>query len=261
MRGRVIGALCVTAIAAGGCGGSDEPAGEEQQVRAVVQEIMTATDPSICTRLATRGFLEQTTAERGSAAVRACRKDADAVGAKKLTIDRVTVDGATAVAAIRPSGGTLPFERATLALRRTDGSWKVDRLRGGTLDRAAFGRVLRTQLADEKVGASVADCAVRDLAGTSDGAIVRAYVEPDPRILVVPVAVCTIRVGLTQQQMPSSLVDCITGGARRELTSGELGRKLAADPANLALLESAAGEALGAKLAHACVRKLKLTQA
>jgi hypothetical protein len=265
MRLGFTGAVCVSALVALGCGseesGSRSGSGEEKQVRAVVQEAMTTDDPGACTRLLTQGFLEQVTLERGRAAVRSCRADADQVAAKTLSIDGVTVDGAGAEAKISPSGGTLPFDKATLALRKSGGRWRLSRLRAGTLDRAAFGRVLRSQLAGDDVSAETADCAVGDLAGTSDSEIVRAYVQPDPRILVVPIAVCTIRTGLARQGLPSNLINCITGGARKELTSGALGRKLAEDPANIVLLRHAVGEALGARLAHDCVRKLNLTSA
>jgi hypothetical protein len=91
--------------------------------------------------------------------------------------------------------------------------------------------------------------------------VVRAFIGPDSRALVVPVAVCTIRVGLMQQNLPPSLVDCITGGARHALTSGALGRRFAEDPSNLDELLSGGGESLGAKLAQSCVRKLKLSRA
>jgi hypothetical protein len=70
-----------------------------------------------------------------------------------------------------------------------------------------------------------------------------------------------VRHELTREQLPSNLVNCIIRGARRELTSGPIGRKLAQDPTNLGRPARATGEQLGARLATACVRKLGLTQA
>lgn len=264
MRAALTGAVCMTAFAALGCG-SDDPAPaashEEQRVRAVVRHVMTADDPGACTRLMTSRFLEQTTFARGRAAVRNCRADADEIAAKKLVIDSVAVDGARAQTAVRPSGGTLPFERATFALRKDGGTWRFDRLTGGTLDRVAFGRVMREQSNRQGVPKDVSACAIDDLAHTSDDAIVRSFVEPDARVVAVPIAVCSIRHELTRGQLPPNLVNCILRGARRELTSGAIGRKLAQDPTNVGGLSRAAGEQLGAGLARDCVRRLGLSRA
>jgi hypothetical protein len=101
---------------------------------------------------------------------------------------------------------------------------------------------------------------VQDLRNTADSEIVRAYVKPAPRVLVIPVAVCTVRRELADSGAPRTVVACIERGIRRELTTGALGRKLERDPASFALLQSADGERLGARVARACVRSPDVTK-
>jgi hypothetical protein len=263
MRTTLTGALSLLACALGACGGNDSTGSkDEQAVRAVVKEGMTTTDPDACARLLTRTFLEQTTLETGVAAIRSCRKDAGTAASTSLSIDRVTVSGARAAADIRPKGGSLPFKTATLGLRKMAGSWKIDRLKGGTLDRAALARVMHDQLTapPDALPVKTVDCAVQDLRNTADSEIIRAYVKPAPRVLVIPVAVCTVRRELADSGAPRNVVACIEEGIRRELTTGALGRKLEHDPSSLALLQSADGERLGARVARACVRSLNVTK-
>ncbi len=120
---------------------------------------------------------------------------------------------------------------------------------------------MREQVAEEGLGRDAGRCVVRDLSRTSDDEIVRAYVDPEPRVLIVPILVCTIRAELVDVDLPASLVNCIMRDARRELTTGALGRKLAEDPANISFLQGEAGQRFGARLARACVRKLNLSSA
>jgi hypothetical protein len=262
MRAVLTGALSLLACALGACGGGGTDSKEEKQARAVVQEAMTTKDPGACTRLVTEKFREQTTLERGAAGISSCRRDAATAASDSLSIDRVAVTGASAEAEIRPKGGSLPFKTATLGLRKTAGRWRIDRLKAGTLDRVALGRTMREQLTSppDRLPAKTVDCAVRDLRNTSDSAIVEAYVKPAPRVLVIPVAVCIVRVELADSGAPPNVVACIERGIRRELTTGALGRRLDRDPSSIAALQSADGERLGARVARACVRSVATGQ-
>jgi hypothetical protein len=267
MRMPGIAALLLASCALGACGDDDgttaAPAatGEEKTVRAVVQEALTTTDPSSCTKLLTQELLEQRSGEHGAAAVKSCRDDADEPGATSLSIDGVRVHGARASADVRPRGGGLPFKTATLALRKSGGHWKISRLRSGVLDRPAFARTLRRELTKppDAVPASVANCALGELHGTSDGEIARAYLEPRPLVFLVPVAVCAVRIPLEREHVPRAMADCIVRGFRRELTTGALGRRLARDPAALDVLQSAEGERLGERIGRACAREAATT--
>lgn len=272
VRLRHIGCVSLAALTMSGlgaCGGDDEPSvasttattanpaaesGEERAVRDVVQEAMTTTDPSSCTELYTRGLLEQSTGERGAAALKACRDEADKPGAKSLKIDDVRVSGPRASADIRPSGGELPFKSATLALRKSGGKWKLSRLKGGVLDRPALFAVLRRGFAEppDAIPAPLVDCAVKDLDGESTSRLTRAYIKPEPVVFIIPVVICSTRSELQKSGVPAPVVECMTRRLRREMQTGAFGRRLAADPD--AALQSDAYEGLAKRFAAACVR-------
>lgn len=253
MRARVTGAVCLVACALGAC--VDDANKDETQVRAAAKEAMTTKDPGACARVVTREFIEQTAVERGAEAISSCRDGSAQIRATSVSIDRVAVSGPNASVDVRPKGGVLPFETATLGLRRSGGTWRVNRLKGGTLDRAALSRVLHQQLTSppDAVAAETVDCAVDELAKADDREIVQAFVKPDPRGLLIPVVVCTVRLEL--KDTPRGLVACIERGVARELTTGALGRRLRADPSSVSLLRTADGERLGGRVARACVRK------
>ncbi|HTN23505.1 MAG TPA: hypothetical protein VL120_05925 [Solirubrobacteraceae bacterium] len=232
--------------------------GEEGAVRAVVQEAMTSTDPSVCTRLVTLELLEQTTHERGAAALKSCRADADDVGAKTLTIDAVRLSGTRASADIRPRGGGFPFKTATLALRRVGGQWKISRLKSGELDRTAFNREVRRQFSQppNAIPAGVVDCAVKELASTSDPAVADIFLKSRQAVLLVPVVVCGILAQVERQGVPRPILDCMAIRFRRAFTTGVLGRRIAADPKVLSRLASSGGEELGRRIGAACAREV-----
>jgi hypothetical protein len=232
-------------------------AAEKRRVRAVAIEAVTTTDPSSCTRLVTRRYVEQSTGQRGAAALRSCRDDADRAGAKTVSIDRVAVDGATAEVDMRPRGGDIAMRTVTLRLVKAGGRWKVDGLVRGTLDRPEFQRVIRQQLDDAKspLPAATIDCMVADLRTVSDGEIERALIAADQRPYVISAAVCSVVAGLGDQGVSSSVVSCIKKGIRGVLSTGALGRKLTADPRDPGLLQSPAFAAAARRVATACARK------
>ena len=258
----------LTTSGLGACGGDDAPlaattattanpavaSGEEQVVRDVVQEAMTTTDPSSCTELVTRALLEQTTGRRGAAAIKICRDDADHPAATSLKIDAVRVSGPRAAADIRPSGGGLPFKSATIGLRKSGGKWKVSRLKSGVLDRDAFFRVVRRQLAEppDAVPEAIASCAAKDLQSKSDSRLTRAYIKPERVVFIIPVLLCTTSSELRRSGVPAPIVACMTRLFRRELESGAFGRKLAADPDGA--LKSNGYASLARRYAAACAR-------
>ena len=249
MRGRVaaiIGAAAVALTACGGGDGDDEravqpapSAGEERAVRAVVIEALKTEEPSACTRLLTQRAVEQFTFQRGSKALERCREDADEPGAKTIAVKRVEVDGLRAEADVEPRGGSLTLEKATFVLTQDEGSWKIDQLTAGTLDREGFFREARQELADEPDGMppEVVDCVVNDLRKRKDSEIVRLYVDADPRVLLAPTVVCAVRSELPRAPAARPFVQCVTRSVRRELTTGALGQELA-QTADLEILET-----------------------
>lgn len=257
MRVRLTGAVCVVVCAFSACGG--DASSDDKQVRAAAKQAMTTRDPSACARVVTQEFVEQAAVERGADTTSSCRDGSAQIRATSASIDRVALSGPNASVNVRLEGGLLPFKDATLGLRKAGGSWRVNRLKGGTLDRAALARVMHRQLTSppDAVSQAAVDCAVAELADTPESELVRAYVQPDPRPLLIPVVVCSVRLGL--KGTPRSLVACIERGVRRELTTGALGRRLQTDPSSVGLLQTADGERLGARVARACVRKARAT--
>ncbi|HEV2787117.1 MAG TPA: hypothetical protein VGV67_12045, partial [Solirubrobacteraceae bacterium] len=248
MRGRITGLVGVMALALVACGGGEDSqstdpqptaGAAEAQVRAVVIEALKTKDPSACTRLLTQSAIEQFTFQRGRKALAECRDDADEVGAKTVAVRRVDVDGVRAEADVEPRGGSLTLEKATFVLRKERGSWKIDALTAATLDRPAFMREAREELREEPdaMPPDVVDCVVNDLEGRQDAEIVRLYVDSDPRVLLAPTVVCAIRAELPRTPAARPFVECVSRAARRELTTGALGRELAED-ADLGILES-----------------------
>lgn len=266
MRVSGIAGLLLATCAVGACGDDKNSSGtpasaDEKAVRAVVQEALTTTDPSSCTRLVTRELLEQTTQERGAAAIRSCRDDAENPGAKTLTIDEVRVSGPRASVDVRPRGGGLPFKTLTLGLRRAAGRWKVSRLKSGELDRAAFKSVLRAEFAKppDSLPPAVSDCTLKELDGTSDDRLANAFIKADATVFLVPAALCGIRVALEQETLPPGVTDCILRDFRRELTTGSLGRRIARDPDALDVLDSPEGERLSESIGASCARQAGTT--
>jgi ABC-type oligopeptide transport system substrate-binding subunit len=65
--------LILSALALTACGSSG---GEDGEIEEVIETSATTTDPADCKKLNTQQFMEQTTQESGSAAVKACEEEA-----------------------------------------------------------------------------------------------------------------------------------------------------------------------------------------
>ena len=252
----------VVAFALAGCGGDgDDPqpsagqglSAEEKQVRAVVLEALTTKDPDACSRLLTQSAVEQFTYYRGRRAVAECREDADEVGAKTVEVRRVHVEGTRAEVDVEPEGGTLTLKTATFVVRKQGGSWKIDALTAGTLDRPAFFREARDELSERPgdLPPDAIECVVNDLEDEPDSAIMRFYVDSDLRLLLASTAACAIRSELPRTPDARPLVDCVTRAIKRELTTGALGRELARE-ADLDALESSRFQGVVQQLAARC---------
>lgn len=250
MRVRTTALMILVACTLGACG--DDAIEDDEQIRAALKDGLTSTDPDICTRLATPAFLQQTTGERGKAAIRACRKDAvKESDADSISVQRVDVSGDRADADVRPKGGDLPFKSVTIELRKLGGRWKFDRLKGGTLDRAEFFRLTRKELVSppRALAQATADCVLRDFKSISDDAIVRSLVKRDQRIFGVAGAICGIRQELTRQGASARVVTCVARRVRRALATGAIGRSLAAAGAD-------AGDVLNSPRVQRALRRI-----
>jgi hypothetical protein len=202
-----VGQLCgmlaaiVVACTLAACGG-DAVSAEEQQLRADVAEGLTSKNADACTRYATQRFVEQLSGMRGAAALDSCRADAHNTAFTSVDFERVAISGARASVTVSPHGGGEEGLRTLeLALRRSGEHWKLDRLAGGELDRAAFYRAARRELTapPDALPADTADCVLRQLKRAGDDEVIRSLVAADPRLIAVSLATC-----LTASPTPSA---------------------------------------------------------
>jgi hypothetical protein len=187
-----LAAIVVTCTLAA-CGGDDVSAAE-QQLRADVTDGLTSKDPDACTQYATQRFVEQLSGRRGEAALNSCRADAENTDFTSVGFKRVAISGVRARVTVSPRGGDEEgLKSLELALRKSGGHWKLDRLAGGKLDRAAFFRAARRELTapPDALSAATTDCVLRQLEGAPDDEVIRSLVAADPRLIAVALARCS----------------------------------------------------------------------
>ncbi len=165
--------LVVSALAFAACGGSGS---NEAQIEDAIQTAATSTDPANCEALSTLAFMEQTEAEQGQAAIKACEADAKdgSNNPDTVTVTNVEVDGSTATADAAFTGGSFDGQTLTLALVQEDGDWKLDQIKGfAKFDKAALLAALHDQLVAEPdpLSESQAACMVSKLGQESDAQI------------------------------------------------------------------------------------------
>lgn len=221
MRPAMLRAMLAAGVAIGGlvaCGGGEKMSGDEQQIRTTLTTALTSTDPSICRSHLTDNFLRQSTQETTvQAALRSCRRQLKSDQAKSVEIDSVDTRASRANAVIHTVGGVLPFEEATVSLRRADGRWRLHRLTDGTLDRPRFFQVGRDQLTSppDELDEDTASCVLRALKEASDEQIVTSYVDGDSEFTLKPALICGIRSGLDDEGASERVQRCVSARLRR----------------------------------------------
>jgi hypothetical protein len=163
-----------------GCGGAGDIA--EDEIRKVIERAVRSNDPSDCRTLQTQDFREQTTGERGQEALRECQEEIreDDPGAA-VRIAKVSVDGDTADARFRGTGGQIDGQELGVELVEVEGRWKLDRIADADISRPEYDRALRKDLTSgrDALTSSVADCVLRRFSRISDSEIERAIVAGD----------------------------------------------------------------------------------
>jgi hypothetical protein len=256
MRLRAFTLTGLAACGLAGCGGGGDGK-DEKQVRATVKEAMTTQNDNACGRLLTEHFVDQVSLGFGKQSIKQCRAGEIGIRARSVAIDRVSVNGSSAEADIRPTGGELPFKTATIGLTRSGARWKVSAITRGHLDRAGLTRVVRSEFSDPSndIPAGAVECMLQRLSRTPERQIVRAYFDSDPRPLLVPLVGCFLTEALRTSGAPKQVVDCVGSGIRRELTTGAVGKQLTNGATGSETLSFAAGERLGRLVAQRCVRR------
>lgn len=125
--GAVLAVVAVGVILALVLGGEDEPT-EEEKVKETAAEIVKSDDPSGCTDLATRDFLQKATGESGAAAVTACEEDSNEAFGDDAEIEEPKITGSKATVQAKIEGGQLDGEEIEMELVKEGGDWKLDDL-------------------------------------------------------------------------------------------------------------------------------------
>jgi hypothetical protein len=133
--------LALGLSACGGGGSSDD----EAQIVTTLKSTTLSPDPNRCTELNTEAYVEQTTHLKGEAALKACEEKAETLQRSELPdsikVTNVEIDGEKATADVAFVGGTFDRQVVTTGLRKEEGQWKVDELRGfAHLDRDAMAK-------------------------------------------------------------------------------------------------------------------------
>lgn len=151
--------LIVSALVLVACGSSSN--GDESQIEEAIETSATSTDPADCTKVDTKGFVEQTTQTEGAEAIKLCEKEAsEESGAKSADVSNIEVDGSKATADVALSGGGLGGQEVEVALVKEGEQWKLDELTGFVkFDQAKVVETLKEQFAkSSEVSKSLSTC-------------------------------------------------------------------------------------------------------
>lgn len=187
----LIGSCLVVASFLVACGGGES---EEDEIVDVVETSVSSTDPASCVELATQSFIEQTTAEAGGAAVKACEKNVkEGEGAESADVSNVAVDGTDASADAAMTGG--PFDGQTLAVALVEegDQWKLDEVTEfATFDRAKFVETVEEQLGEtNEIDEAIVACIGDALADTSQGEVEELFLSGSSDAFVELVEDCS----------------------------------------------------------------------
>jgi hypothetical protein len=174
----------LVAFALAACGGG---AGDEAEIKAMVEASATSRNPMDCRRHGTMNMLERSFKVQGRAAVRACEESKlearDLPTAVEVT--RIEIDGANATARVDSVDGPYDEQEAVIALVKENGSWKEDEvLEFAVFDREAFvlefGRDVMEE-AHTPAQAQASACMIGQLEGLDDAALEALLLDPSPQ--------------------------------------------------------------------------------
>jgi ABC-type glycerol-3-phosphate transport system substrate-binding protein len=154
--------LIVSALALAACGSSGSS--DEGQIEEAIETAATGSEASKCTEVETQEFVEQSTQESGSAAVKQCEKEAEEEKgtAESVEVTNVEVEGEEASADAALTGGSLNGQTVEIALVEEGGNWKLNEITGfAKFDQAKLAEALEEQLSESgEVSEELATCVV-----------------------------------------------------------------------------------------------------
>lgn len=178
------------------CGGGSS-AGDRLAVEETLLEASMSDDPADCRRLLTRKLMEQSSKERGAAAVRTCEEETETVELPdRVSVDDVVVDGSEARGDLAFEGSSFDGQELTMALIEDDGSWKVDEMVAfAVFDREAMiletGRELYGRV-DRRVEAEAVECFLARLESLGDPGLEALILDPSPEPLLALAEGCYV---------------------------------------------------------------------
>ncbi|HEX8647087.1 MAG TPA: DUF2510 domain-containing protein [Thermoleophilaceae bacterium] len=124
--GGVLAAVLLVVLAVVLLGGGEEKS-DEDRVNEAAEEVLTTTEPSACTDLATEEFIQKLTGLSGSEGIDACKENDEAF-AEGAEIENTDLTGDKATVEAKAEGGQVDGETIELQMVKDDGDWKVDDL-------------------------------------------------------------------------------------------------------------------------------------
>jgi hypothetical protein len=140
--------LALAALTLTACGGGSS---DEDKITETIENFATSSDPSKCTEFETQRFVEQTSTEKGKAALKTCEKEADqgSEGTEGAKVSNISVNGGKATANVALEGGALDSQALEVALVE-EGGWKLDYVEGfAKYDGKALGEAFEKQFEEE----------------------------------------------------------------------------------------------------------------
>jgi hypothetical protein len=154
-----------------GCGNGQES--DEARVVHVIHVVAYSSDPANCRKLATRHFIEQSTATAGPQALDRCEEeggDGEEGPRPRIDISEVHVSGDRASAIIAAMSGNLKGQALELRLVNADGRWKLSSIAGFShFDSKRLAESFRREFArpTNQVADATAACVVERVAKAS----------------------------------------------------------------------------------------------
>ena len=181
----------------------DSSSDEEAAVRQLVVTAMTTSRPEDCTRLYTQAFLEQITGEVGSEAIEECKDDSDEdASADSVNFKSLVSTGGGYQAVVDLVGGDMGGSLFTMAINRTTGVWKIDRLVDIDVDMDQQAQAAGDQLREEGFGSADVACYEEEVRKADEDAYEQALLEG--------------RGSEYAQTVLGSAVDCMSADALRD---------------------------------------------
>ena len=179
--------LVLASLSLAACGGGGSSA--EDEITETIEKAATTSDPANCTELETLSFVEQNSQQKGQAALKACKEEAEAgeEQAEGVKVSNVSVNGEKATADVLFEGGSLGQQALKLALVEEEGTWKLDQIEGfAEFNARALGEAFEKSFEEEpgELNKEQASCIAEGIAKVSQSEAEAMFFEGDSEKLL-----------------------------------------------------------------------------